>query len=136
MVRFEVNDYEGIQLGSGSAAAAVPRGELRAIEIRLGGGDYVAGVDARADVGRRERDGLAAMVLGDQGHALDGEAEPLAGLAQGFDVAGGFLAEGEVLADQHLDDVQALDEQLVDVAVRGQLHEVGGERHHQQRSGC
>ena len=48
------------------------------------------------------------------------------------DVARGLLAEREVLPDHHLDDVQVFDEQFVDVALRGELHEVGGERHHQE----
>ena len=49
-----------------------------------------------------------------------------------FDVARRLLAEGEVLADHHLDDVQALDQQLVDVALGRELHEVRGERHDQE----
>src|SRR3990172_6751907 len=36
MVRFQVSDYEGILLRSGSAAAVVPQGESRAIDVRLG----------------------------------------------------------------------------------------------------
>ena len=60
------------------------------------------------------------------------EAEPLARLAQHVDVACRLLAEGEVLPHHHLDDVQVFDEQFVDVALGGELHEVGGERHHQE----
>ena len=68
----------------------------------------------------------------DQRHALHRKAEALPCLAQRVDVARCLLAEGEVLPHHHFDDVEAFDEQLMDVAVRGELHEVGGERHHQE----
>ena len=48
------------------------------------------------------------------------------------DVAGRLLAEGEVLPHHDLHDVQVLDQQLVHVALRGELHEIGRERHHQK----
>ena len=35
-VRFEVKDYDGARLGSGSVTAAIPRGESHAMEVRLG----------------------------------------------------------------------------------------------------
>jgi hypothetical protein len=35
-IRFEVSDYDGRLLQSGNLAAAVPRGEVRAIDLRLG----------------------------------------------------------------------------------------------------
>jgi hypothetical protein len=47
-VRFQVNNYEGIRLGSGSTAVAVPRGESRPLDVRLGDaarlphGEYLA----------------------------------------------------------------------------------------------
>lgn len=99
---------------------------------RLGGRHDITGVDAGANVGRRERDRLALVVFGNQRHALDGEAESVPGLAQGRNVAGRFLAEREVLADDHLDHVQPFHQQFVDVAVRGELHEIGGEGHDEE----
>ncbi len=95
-------------------------------------GHHVARVHARPDVGGREGDGLGSVMLGHQRDALDGEAEALAGLAQQRHVAAGLLAEGEVLADHDLEDVQTLDEQFVHVPLGGQLHEVGGERHDEE----
>ncbi len=47
-IHFEVSDYDGRLLHSGSLAAAVPRGEIRAIDLRLGDaaklphGEYLA----------------------------------------------------------------------------------------------
>ena len=99
---------------------------------RLCGSDDVTGIDAGPDVGRRERDGFVLVMLGHQRHALDREAEPLAGFAQQVDVARRLLAEGEVLPHHHLDDVQSLDQQFMGVALGRQLHEIRGERHDQE----
>ena len=117
-----------------AAAVAADDDALDAVRTpqRLGGRNHVAGVDAGSDVGRRKGHRLAAVVFGDQRHGLDGEAEPLAGLTQRVDVAGRLLAEREVLADDDLDHVQPFDQQFVDVALGSELHEVGGERHHQE----
>ena len=98
----------------------------------LGGRHHIAGVDTGPDVGGREGDGLAQVVLGDQGHPIHREAQPIAGPAEGVDGSGGLLAEGEVLPHHHFHHVQALDEQFMDVAVRGELHEVGRERDDQE----
>ena len=128
------SDVGGREAEHLAAAVAANHHALDAVRPaqRLGGGDDVARVDAGPDVGGRERDGFVPVVLGHQGHALDREAEPLPRLAQQADVACGLLAEGEVLPDHDLDDMQVLDQQLVDVALGGQLHEVRGERHHQE----
>ena len=71
-------------------------------------------------------------MFGHQVHRVHREAEPLARLPQQLDVARRLLAEREVLADHDLDDVEAFDEQLVDVALGGEFHEVRGERHDQE----
>ena len=100
---------------------------------RLGGGHHVTGVDAGPDVGRREGDGLVAVGVRHTSDMLS-TANPnrSPALRSMVDVAGRLLAEGEVLADHDLDDVQPLDQQFVDVALGRQLHEVGGERHDQE----
>ena len=99
---------------------------------RLGGRHHVPGVHAGADVGGGEGYGLVAVVLGQQRHGFDCEPEPLAGAPQGLDVAGRLLTEGEVLPHHDLDHVQVFHQQLVDVALRRELHEIAGERHHQE----
>ena len=104
----------------------------------LGGGHHVAGIHTRPDVGRRERDAVVTIDragaggLGHQGHPFDRKTEPFTGLAQQRHVARRLLAEGEVLPDHHLHHVQALHEQLMDVALGGEFHEVRRERHDQK----
>jgi hypothetical protein len=102
---------------------------------RLGSGDHVSGIHTGADVGRGVRHRLVAVGLGrlgDQRQRIDREAEPFTGLAQQLHIAGRLLPEGEVVAHDDLDDVQPFDEQFVDVALRGELHEVRRERHDQK----
>ena len=98
----------------------------------LGGGHHIAGIHAGPHVGGREGDRLALMLLGDQRHPVDRKSQPLTGFAEGVNVARRLLAEGEVLPHHHLHHMKALDEQFVDIAVRGEFHEVGRERHHQE----
>ena len=99
---------------------------------RFGGRHHVTGVHAGPDVGRRERHGLGVVVLGDQRHRLHREPEPRAGTAQRVDRSGSLLAEGEVLPHHDFHHMQVLDQQLVDVALRGELHEIGREGHDQK----
>ena len=103
---------------------------------RFGRGDDVTRIDAGSDVGRGEGDRpvpvLIKVVFSHQRHALDREAEAFACLAQHADVAARLLAEREVLTDHDLHDVQALDQQFVDVPLGRELHEVRGERHDEE----
>ncbi len=101
-----------------------------------GRGDDVAGVDAGADVGRRERHRSVRRVVGpphrpgDQRIGFDLEAEPLAELGQQLDVARRLVAEGEVLADHDLRRVQPLHQHLVHELLGRQARDLSGERQH------
>ncbi len=92
----------------------------------IGGGGHVAGVDARPDVGRRERH----RMLGKQGLPVDRETEAFTDGAEHFHGPRGLLAESEVLPHDDLGDVQSLDEDFAGVALGRELHELGSERHH------
>lgn len=112
-------DVRGREAQPAAAAVAADDDALHAVRPaqRLGRGHHVTGVHAGPDIGGRERDGLGPVMLGHQRDALDSEPEALAGLAQQRHVAAGLLAEGEVLTDHDLEDVQAFDQQLVHVAL-------------------
>lgn len=68
-------------------------------------------------------------MLGEQVHTVDGESEPRARLTEQVDIAGRLATEREVLADDDLCDMQTLDQDLVDVPLGRELHELRREGH-------
>ena len=69
-------------------------------------------------------------MLGEQIEPVDRETGSVADLAQQIDVALRLLAEREVLPHDDFRDVQALYQDLVDIAFGRQPHEFRGEGHH------